>query len=144
MEVPANFSGGCACGSIRYHCSAAPLAMINCHCRDCQRAGGSAYSPTVVIYSANFVLLRGEPRYHEVAADSGSIARRGFCEKCGSPLFASTSARAYVMSVRAGSLDDPKWFRAARDYWTRSAQPWDLLSPDTVKIGNGSMRNPGS
>lgn len=134
MDVPANFSGGCACGSIRYQCSARPLAMINCHCRDCQRAGGSGYSPTVVIQTADFRLLRGEPRYHEITADSGNIARRGFCEKCGSPLFASSSARPDVMAIRAGSLDDPGWFKAEREYWTHSAQPWDILSPDTVKI----------
>jgi hypothetical protein len=137
MEVPANFTGGCACGSIRYQCSAAPVAMINCHCRDCQRAGGSAYSPTVVIHRANFLLLQGEPRYHEITADSGNTARRGFCEKCGSPLFASSSARPDVMAIRAGSLDDPKWFRAAREYWTHSAQPWDILSPETVKFARG-------
>ena len=35
--MPASFSGGCACGAIRYECSAAPLMMLNCHCRDCQR-----------------------------------------------------------------------------------------------------------
>jgi len=144
MEVPASFSGGCACGSIRYRCSAAPLAMINCHCRDCQRAGGSAYSPTVVIYRANFLLLQGEPRYHELTAASGNTARRGFCANCGSPLFASTSARPDVMSIRAGSLDDPKWFRAQREYWTQSAQPWDILSPDTVKFATGAVRNSGA
>lgn len=138
MATPANFSGGCACESIRYHSSAGPVAMINCHCRDCQRAGGSAYSPTVVILTVDFHLLRGEPRYHVITAASGNIARRGFCDKCGSPLFAASSARPDVMGIRAASLDDPGWFRAQREYWTHSAQPWDILGPDTVKIANGA------
>jgi hypothetical protein len=138
MEVPASFSGGCACGAVRYHCSASPVAMIKCHCRDCQRAGGAAYAPTVVIRTADFRLLRGEPRYHEITAVSGNLARRGFCDKCGSPLFASSSARPDVMGIRAGSLDDPSWFRAAREYWTRSAQPWDILSSATVKFATGA------
>jgi len=111
--------------------------MTNCHCRDCQRAGGSAYSPTVVMHAANFRLVLGEPRYHEITADSGNTARRGFCAQCGSPLFASTSARPDVIGIRAASLDDPSWFRAQREYWTSSAQPWDILSPDTVKYANG-------
>jgi hypothetical protein len=34
--MPAPFSGGCACGAIRYECSAEPIVMGNCHCRDCQ------------------------------------------------------------------------------------------------------------
>jgi hypothetical protein len=36
-----SFSGGCACGSIRYVCARAPVAMLNCHCRDCQRSSGA-------------------------------------------------------------------------------------------------------
>src|SRR5580700_3215701 len=133
MAVPSIFSGGCACGAVRYDCSATPVAMLNCHCRDCQRAGGSAYSPTVIIPKAAFRLVSGEPRYRESTADSGSAVRRGFCEKCGSPLFASSSARPEMLGIRAGSLDDPSWFRAERDVWTGSAQPWDILSPHTVK-----------
>jgi hypothetical protein len=30
--MTAPFSGGCACGSIRYTCSRAPVATLNCHC----------------------------------------------------------------------------------------------------------------
>jgi len=41
------FSGGCACGAIRYECAAEPLYMVNCECRDCQRATGSAYCAVV-------------------------------------------------------------------------------------------------
>ncbi len=33
MQVP--FSGGCACGAIRYECSADPAFSWHCHCRDC-------------------------------------------------------------------------------------------------------------
>ncbi len=135
------FSGGCACQAIRYQCAASPVAMVNCHCRDCQRAGGSAYSPTVVVLTANFQLLRGEPRHHEIQAVSGHRARRSFCAMCGSPLFASTSARPEVMGIRAASLDDPGWFRADRDFWTASAQPWDILNPETVKFVNGTPRS---
>ncbi len=38
--MTAPFSGGCACKSIRYVCNRAPLATLNCHCRDCQLASG--------------------------------------------------------------------------------------------------------
>ena len=32
-----SFCGGCACGSVRYTFASAPIAMLNCHCGDCQR-----------------------------------------------------------------------------------------------------------
>ena len=43
MSTP--FSGGCACGAIRYERTAEPAISLNCHCRDCQRASGSAFAP---------------------------------------------------------------------------------------------------
>ncbi len=42
MKVP--FTGGCLCGTIRYKCSAEPIVMGNCHCRDCQGGTGSAFA----------------------------------------------------------------------------------------------------
>jgi hypothetical protein len=42
--MPQKLSGGCACSAIRYECDADPVIMMNCHCRDCQKASGSAYA----------------------------------------------------------------------------------------------------
>ncbi len=130
MTIPTAFSGGCACGAIRYESSEAPVAMVNCHCRDCQRAGGSAYSPTVVVRSDALCFTSGEPTYYDVTAESGSTVRRAFCGACGAPLFATTSARSTLIGLRAGSLDDPSWFRPSADVWTASAQPWDIMQAD--------------
>ena len=41
------FVGGCICGAVRYECAADALFMGNCHCRDCQKAGGGAYDPCI-------------------------------------------------------------------------------------------------
>jgi hypothetical protein len=128
MDVP--FFGGCACGAVRYECSAAPVTMVNCHCRDCQRAGGAGFSPTAVVPAESFRLLRGEPKRYSVTAESGHTAHRAFCGACGAPLFASSSARQDFIGIRAGSLDDPSWFRPQAEVWTASAQPWDYLSAD--------------
>lgn len=133
-------TGGCACGAVRYACDAPPTAMINCHCRDCQRAGGSGYSPTVVVPKSALRLLRGEPKVHEVRGESGNTARRSFCGDCGSPLFASTSSRPDSLGIRAGTLDDPSVFQPAADLWTASAQPWDVMDPAVPKFDRGPTR----
>jgi len=129
MPSPVKFTGGCACGAVSYACSSDALAMVFCHCRDCQRAGGSGGSPTVVVPRAAFALVRGEPCIHERAAESGATASRAFCAACGSPLFAWSSARPEVLGIRAGSLDDPSAFRPQAHVWTEAAQPWDWLAP---------------
>lgn len=38
IELP--FTGGCVCGAVRYGCTAEPVMMFKCHCRDCQRVTG--------------------------------------------------------------------------------------------------------
>jgi hypothetical protein len=117
--------------------------MVSCHCRDCQRAGGAAYAPTVVVSRAVFRLTRGEPSWYATRSDGGNEARRAFCPSCGSPLFASSSARPEFLGIRAGSLDDPSWFRAAGDVWVESAQPWDVMNDATPKFAKDRPRPGG-
>src|SRR2546421_1924 len=37
------YTGGCACGVIRYEISGEPLASNDCQCRDCQRKSGTGH-----------------------------------------------------------------------------------------------------
>jgi hypothetical protein len=114
--------------------------MLNCHCRDCQRAGGSGYSPTVIVRRTAFALLQGEPAQYTVTGESGATARREFCAACGSPLFASSSARADMIGIRAPSLDDPGEFAPQAEVWTASAQPWDRPNPELPTFARNRVR----
>ena len=35
--------------AVRYECSVAPMSMGNYHCRDCQRAVGTAFSTVILV-----------------------------------------------------------------------------------------------
>jgi len=70
--MAAPFSGGCTCGAVRYECSAEPLMMGNCHCRDCQRASGGPFV-SIVAVPKDALKITGEVKYHEVKADSGDL-----------------------------------------------------------------------
>jgi hypothetical protein len=132
--MPTSFSGGCACGAIRYACTSEPLFMGNCHCRDCQRATGSAYFAAVSVSEPTFRLTTGTPAVYEKQADSGNTMRRMFCSQCGSPVFLTNSARPNVVVLYAASVDDPSWVRPSRDIYTESAQPWDYMNPALAKF----------
>ena len=131
MSVP--FSGGCACGAIRYTCSAEPLRSVNCHCRDCQRATGSAYYPEVLVPKEAVTLTKGEPRYYEVKADSGTMLGRGFCAECGSPVMIIIGDLPFC-SIAVGSLDDPSWYRPDMDIFVSRAHSWDCMNPDVPQF----------
>ena len=132
MRLP--FSGGCACGAIRYECSAEPLVSSNCHCRECQHASGSAFSANLIVPAAAFTVTKGEPTFYQVAGASGQLVSRGFCSVCGSPLFARAAALPDIVVIKVGSLDDPSEYRPSRDIYTESAQPWDYMNPELPKF----------
>jgi hypothetical protein len=134
--VPKKLSGSCACGAIRYECDADPLIMMNCHCRDCQRASGSAYAAIVVVPKAA-TQIRGELRYHKVVGHSGKATERGFCPSCASPLTITSERRPDILGLQAGSLDDPSAYRPMMDVFTSSAQPWDTMDPKLQKLSHG-------
>jgi hypothetical protein len=129
-------SGGCACGAIRYECGADPVLMFNCHCRDCQRASGSAYAAFVVVPRVA-VQIRGEPRYHKIVGSSGKAIERGFCPACGSPVTAKLERLPDIFGLQAGSLDDPSTYRPRMDAYTSSAQSWDHMDPKIQKHSKG-------
>ncbi|MGV1014801.1 MAG: GFA family protein [Methyloceanibacter sp.] len=128
-------SGGCACGAVRYEAGAAVL-MMNCHCRSCQRASGSAYAAFVVVPKDSFQPT-GELRYYECTGGSGKKVRRGFCPTCGSPVAIEVDVAPGIVALLAGSLDTPSAHSPAMDIFTLSAQPWDHMSPDTRKVAGG-------
>ncbi len=131
MDVP--FSGGCACSMIRYECTGQPKYMGNCHCRDCQRATGTAYFPAILVLKNDFSITAGEPSWFESLADKGHPMKRAFCPSCGSPLFLINGSHPNARVLYAGSLDDPSCYAPSRDIYVSSAQPWDVLDPDIPK-----------
>ena len=40
------YTGGCACGAIRYATKHAPVFQNHCQCRDCQREAAPGTAPT--------------------------------------------------------------------------------------------------
>jgi hypothetical protein len=130
MKIP--FTGGCMCGAVRYECSAEPVSMGICHCRDCQQATGSAFAAGMLV-PQNAVTITGNVTYYDVTGDSGSIIGRGFCPICGSRLF-SKPPIPELIGIMAGSLDDPSWFKPQAEIYVASAQPWGSLNPDLPKF----------
>src|SRR5689334_8632904 len=76
--MPTSFTGGCLCGAIRYEVSAEPIMMFNCHCRDCQRSTGGAFTPVVYVPAKAFKITKGSARYYSTASDMGGHNKRGF------------------------------------------------------------------
>ena len=128
MTVSVPVTGGCACGAIRYECTAAPLFMWKCHCRECQRSTGGGAAVNVVFSASAVQFTKGAPKEHVSTGTSGNKTHRGFCAECGSPISARAALIPDICGMSAASLDDPSKLELVADIWTASAQPWDELS----------------
>lgn len=91
-------SGGCQCGAVRYRIAELGRATI-CHCRMCQKAFGGFFGPLVTAKGLEWT--RGAP---SLFASSNRV-KRGFCNRCGTPL---TYDWGGDPEVSIGSLDDPE------------------------------------
>ncbi len=131
--MPAPFSGGCLCKAVRYEVSMEPVAVMNCHCRDCQYASGGGFTTAVVVMKDAFRVTDGAPKGYTSTGDSGSTVTRFFCGECGSPVY-STPEIQPVAVVKAGSLDDPSWLKLGGALYTKSAQPWSHIDADLMRF----------
>jgi hypothetical protein len=116
--------GRCLCGAVQYSCDAEPVFTAVCHCRDCQRQTGTAFSVIVGAPADQFNLSGSLSAHPTVGEDHGKETRRRFCPNCGSPVISESDGFPGVVIIKAGTLDDPSWLEPQIEVWGRSAQPW--------------------
>jgi hypothetical protein len=127
--VSENYTGGCACGAIRYEISAEPVFMNHCQCRDCQRKSGTGHGSYLAFPSRSAVKLEGEAKHWDIVGDSGDVKTCAFCPTCGSPIYLSPAAAPDVFIVHAASLDDPGRFKPQAVTYGVRGHAWDHLDP---------------
>jgi len=122
--------GGCLCGAVRYRSAAEPVMVGVCHCRNCQKQAGSAFS-IIVAVPADSLAVQGETKTYVDHGDSGNTVLRIFCPQCGSPVISDVQspASASLRFIKAGTLDDPSWLAPGLHFWCRSKQPWVTIEP---------------
>lgn len=120
-------AGGCRCGAVRFEASADPHHVSYCHCADCRRATGSPVTAFVGFMSEEVSLSGAEPKVFA----NGPVTR-GFCGRCGSPLYYVDSRiagdRIYFM---LGAMDHPAFYRPTLHAYVREQLPF-LHMPDDL------------
>jgi hypothetical protein len=130
--------GGCLCGAVRYSTDAEPLLTAVCHCKNCQRQTGTAFSVVVAVPKGLLVFEGREPGSYRDTGESGLPVDRRFCTTCGSPIISQPAAMPMMDVIKAGTLDDTSWLQPQLNVWCDSAQPWVHLSDAIPRI----PRNP--
>jgi hypothetical protein len=129
--------GGCLCGAIRYQMEGPAGVAAVCHCRNCQKQSGSAFS-VLVGARASALRVEGQTAVYHDRGDSGAAVDRHFCAACGSPIYSSLPAAPEVVYIKAGTLDDTARLAPRVHVWCDSAWPWTAFPEGAVRIA----RNP--
>jgi hypothetical protein len=122
--IPASpHRGGCLCGAVRYSFDAEPLAVVACHCRDCQKLTGATNLLTIYAERSAFRHEQGEVARYRKRADSGRDADYVRCAACGTRVWHEPLSAPQYVFVAAGTLDDPSWVVPAAHIWISRAAP---------------------
>jgi hypothetical protein len=127
------YTGGCACGAIRYEISGEPVAMVDCQCRQCQRESGTGHASHLAFRAAE-VKVEGKAATWDMIGDGGTKKRRAFCPNCGSPVYMTFPDMPDIFIVKPASLDDPSRYKPQFVTWHAAANAWDHLDPAVPKF----------
>jgi len=108
-------SGGCLCGAVRYSVRGEPLHVTRCHCADCRKESGSAFT----------VYAHWPVEEFELTGEVSSYDSRGFCARCGSSLLDLSGLEDGIIEIRVGSLDDaPFDLTPQTEIWVKRRESW--------------------
>jgi hypothetical protein len=117
--------GHCLCGQVTYTCADDPIITGICHCTECRRQSGSAWSMVVGVERSALVIEGDSLRtFVTIGDDTGLPVQRQFCSNCGSPVVSLTEFAPDVAWIKAGTLDDSSWIEPELEAWCDSAVPW--------------------
>jgi hypothetical protein len=129
MSEKKRCTGGCLCGALRYEAVGEPKFMGHCYCADCCKASGSGFIPFMG-FPASAVRLTGERRKFISKSARGGEAVRNSCPVCGGLVFGGEAGKDTMLTIYAGSLDEPSLFHPAAAIFTRGRTDWAAIPPD--------------
>ncbi|WP_339802171.1 GFA family protein [uncultured Marinobacter sp.] len=119
-------TGHCLCGDVQfeYQGPLGPIAL--CHCSQCRRAHGSAFSASAPIQKVRFRYLAGEDQVTEYESRPGKY--RGFCKRCGSQLYSRLDAIPAILRLRIGAINEPLGKGPSSHVYVGSKSDWFTIT----------------
>ena len=124
-----SYTGGCACGAIRYEITSEPVFQNHCQCRQCQMKSGTGHASFLTFAGRDDVDLKGQATIWQEIGDGGTAKSHAFCPVCGTQVWLTLSTMPDLFSVTAASLDEPERFKPQVVTYHSRGYTWDHLDP---------------
>jgi hypothetical protein len=114
--------GSCLCGSVRFTTGLPAKWVAHCHCTYCRRAHGAAFVTWAGFEAAKVQIDPAgvEPTWYA----STPQARRGFCPRCGSPMFFVSTRWPGELHVARALIAGPLDREASAHVFYETHVPW--------------------
>ena len=121
--------GGCRCGGVRYTLALDTLPYsYACHCHQCQRWSGSAFSQNMFVPEDRLSITGPVAVYERTTEDRTTTQR--MCGTCHARIYNTNTRRPGIAVVRAGTLDRSEELDCVAHIFTASKQRWLALPAD--------------
>lgn len=114
-------NGSCACGQIRFSVAGTPRGASACHCSQCRKMSGFAWSSAYV--TEDDLTIDGPVKWISLTG----TAKRGICPDCGAFLFWKAHDET-TMSFALGAIDGPTGIALTKHIFTADKGDYYALS----------------
>ena len=129
----------CYCGAVSLRPTAPPASVVNCHCGQCRRLSGAAFTTWASFNKTALPTTGEEPlSSFEVTAN----VTRHFCRVCGSHVFTADRRLPAILGVPAGALEGEPVAAPSAHYFVDDRAPWHSISDDLPRFGGESGTEP--
>ena len=132
-------SARCYCGAVALCSEAAAQGVVHCHCGQCRRLSGAAFT-TWVSLPKPAVHLSGTESL--VAFNATSNVTRHFCKVCGSHVFTEDRRYTKVLGVPAGIIEGQLSLEPKAHYFVSHKAAWHAISDGLPQFGGESGVEP--
>ena len=133
--APGALAGGCLCGGVRFRIAGRLGPAGYCHCKQCQRASGSAFAANAPVRTRYFAFTSGAELVNEYESSPGKF--RAFCRRCGSPLYSRRESEPELRRIRLGTVDGDPGRRPLAHVWVSAKAPWDEIRDELPQLPEG-------
>lgn len=129
-------TASCRCGQLKVVVTGEPVRVSVCHCLDCQKRTGSAFSAQAR-WPEGQMNSSGRSERWSSRADSGNLVTHFFCPDCGSTVYYQNEGKFDgLVAIPLGAFDDPYSLSPRFSVWEKRRHRWVELPGDGISHGD--------
>ena len=115
-------TGSCHCGAVQFELQNKPKLVVNCHCDECKKRNGSAFSTYIAVSENDLMLTKGKDALKQYEVEEEGI--KHFCGECGSPVYNKNYRFPGLYMVFYGTFAPATDFKPAFNVFCESKHNW--------------------